>query len=196
MHDFSTPTTMNAIQKTMFGLLSAAVLTLGSCNIKPPVILPPLPLSDVEPYFNEATEVQTIDTSYYQVKDAEGNVIGTVLLSAPYSEPVKGYNGPTPLLIALDAKGCIKNVVLKDNHETPRFAERVAAGGLYQAWDGLTVDEALDKPVDAISGATYTSNGVKNSLVVRLEAYQRQLKKDYSATKPSFWQRLFMPKGR
>lgn len=187
---------MNTIQKTLGGLLFTGVLTLSSCNIKPPVMLPSLPLSEVEPYFSEATEVQTIDTAYYQVKDAEGNVIGTVLLSEPYSEAVKGYNGPTPLLIALDAKGCIKNVVLRDNHETPRFAERVAAGGLYQAWDGLTVDEALDKQVDAISGATYTSNGVKKSLAVRLEAYQRQLQKDYSAMKPSFWQRLFAPKSR
>lgn len=188
--------TMNTIQRTMFGLLSATVLALGSCNIKPPVMLPTLPLSEVEPYFSEAAEVQTIDTAYYQVKDADGNVIGTVLLSEPYSEPVKGYNGTTPLLIALDAKGCIKNVVLRDNHETPRFVDRVAAGGLYQAWEGLTVDEALAKDVDAISGATYTSNSVKKSLAVRLEAYQRQLTKDYENMKPSFWQRLFTPKKR
>ena len=196
MRDFSTTMTMNTIQKTMFGLLSATALTLGSCNIKPPVMLPPLPLSEVEPYFSEATEVQTIDTAYYQVKDADGKVIGTVLLSEPYSESVKGYNGPTPLLIALDEQNHIKNVVLRDNHETPRFAERVVAGGLYQAWDGLTIDEALAKNVDAISGATYTSNGVKNSLAVRLKAYQRQLTKDYENMKPSFWQRLFTPKKR
>lgn len=50
-------------------------------------------------------------------------------------------------------------------------------GGLYEAWNGLTPDEALNKQVDAVSGATFTSNGVKNSLVARLKAYQRQLKK-------------------
>ena len=48
--------------------------------------------------------------------------------------------------------------------------------GLYDAWIGLTVDEALNKEVDAVSGATYTSNGVKNSLKARLQAYQRQVK--------------------
>ena len=89
---------------------------------------------------------------------------------------MKGYNGPTPLLIALDTEGRIKNVVLLENEETPVFAQRVVEGGLYEAWNGLTVDEALGKDVDAVTGATYTSNGVKKSLVARLNKYQKQLK--------------------
>jgi len=48
---------------------------------------------------------------------------------------------------------------------------------LYQKWVGLTPAEALKEDVDAISGATYTSNGVKKSLVERLKAYERQIKK-------------------
>ena len=99
------------------------------------------------------------------------------MFSSPYSDGVKGFNGPTPLLIALDAENRIKDIVLLENQETPNFAKRVVNGGLYQAWNGLTVDEALNKDVDAVCGATYTSNGVKNSLVARLKAYQRQLKK-------------------
>ena len=180
---------MKTFRNVMGGLLLAAVFGFSGCG-QPPVRLPELPLETVMPYFSEAAEVQTIDTSYYQIKNADGEQIGTLLFSMPYSEAVKGYNGNTPLLIALDAENRIMNVVLLPNHETPRFAERVVAGGLYDSWNGLTVEEALDKPVDAVSGATYTSNGVKNSLVVRLQAYQRQLKKDYNA-KPSFWQRIF-----
>ena len=103
--------------------------------------------------------------------------MGTVLFSSPYSDNVKGFNGPTPLLIALDAENRIKNVVLLENQETPNFAQHVVEGGLYEAWNGLTPDEALNKDVDAVSGATYTSNGVKKSLIARLKAYQRQSKK-------------------
>lgn len=180
---------MKTYVNLMGGLLLVSALALSSCGQRP-VRLPELPLSEAEPYFSEAAEVETIDTAYYQVKDAEGTVLGTVLLSEPYSEPVKGYNGPTPLFIALDAENRIMQVVLLDNHETPRFAQRVANGGLYQSWNGLTVEEALDKKVDAISGATYTSEGVKNSLKVRLQAYQRQLSREGSS-KPSFWSRLF-----
>ena len=185
---------MKAIKKPLFALLLIGALYLESCGPMP-VRLPELPLAEAQPYFNEVTEVQAIDTAFYQVMDAEGRLLGTLLLSAPFSNHVNGYNGPTPLLIVLDTEGRIQNVVLRDNQETPRFAQKVEQSGLYKAWDGLTVEEALGKQVDAISGATYTSEAVKNSLKVRLEIYQRQLQKDHSASK-NLWQRLFTPKRR
>ena len=163
---------MNVIKKTLGALMAAGVVALCSCGPK----LPELPVEEVKPYFSDAAKTKAMDTAYYEVKDAKGNKLGTVLFSSPYSDGIKGFNGPTPLLIALDAEGRINNVVLLENQETPNFAKRVVDGGLYQAWNGLTVDEALDKQVDAVSGATYTSNGVKKSLVARLKAYQRQLK--------------------
>ena len=153
-------------------LLLAAALGLCSCGPK----LPELPVENVKPYFADAAKTKAIDTAFYEVKNAKGAKLGTVLYSSPYSDNVKGFNGPTPLLIALDAEGLIKNVVLLDNQETPNFAQRVVDGGLYEAWNGLTVHEALAKEVDAVSGATYTSKGVKNSLVARLKAYQKQVK--------------------
>lgn len=163
---------MNVIKKTLGALMAAGVVALCSCGPK----LPELPVEEVKPYFSDAAKTKAMDTAYYEVKDSKGNKLGTVLFSSPYSDGIKGFNGPTPLLIALDAEGRINNVVLLENQETPNFAKRVVDGGLYQAWNGLTVDEALDKQVDAVSGATYTSNGVKKSLVARLKAYQRQVK--------------------
>ena len=164
---------MNVIVKTLGALMAVGVVALFSCGPK----LPELPVSEVQPYFADVAKTKAIDTAFYEVKDAKGNKLGTVLFSSPYSDGIKGFNGPTPLLIALDAEGRIKNVVLLENQETPRFAQHVVEGGLYESWNGLTPDEALDKEVDAVSGATYTSNGVKNSLKARLQAYQRQLKK-------------------
>ncbi len=164
---------MNVIKKTLGALMTIGIVTLCSCGPK----LPELPVSEVQPYFSNAAKTKAIDTAYYEVKDTKGNKLGTVLFSSPYSDGVKGFNGPTPLLIALDVDGRIKNIVLSENQETPNFAKRVMDGGLYQAWNGLTVDEAMNKDVDAVSGATYTSNGVKKSLLARLNAYQRQLKK-------------------
>ena len=163
---------MNVIKKTLGALMAAGVVALCSCGPK----LPELPVEEVKPYFADAAKTKAMDTAYYEVKDAKGNKLGTVLFSSPYSDGIKGFNGPTPLLIALDAEGRINNVVLLENQETPNFAKRVVDGGLYQAWNGLTVDEALDKQVDAVSGATFTSNGVKKSLIARLKAYQKQLK--------------------
>ena len=163
---------MNVIKKTLGALMATGVVALCSCGPK----LPELPVSEIQPYFGGAAKTKAIDTAYYEVKDAKGNKLGTVLFSSPYSDNVKGFNGPTPLLIALDAENRIKNVVLLENQETPVYARRVVEGGLYEAWNGLTPDEALNKDVDAVSGATYTSNGVKKSLAARLIKYQEQLK--------------------
>lgn len=182
---------MKAFHSLFGGLLFATALAFVSCTTPAPVRIPEIPLSVVQPYFSDAAEVQAIDTSYYQVKDGDGNLLGTVLYSIPYSATVSGYNGPTPLLIALDAESCIKNVVLLENSETPRFVQRAVDNGLLQSWDGLSVEEAILKPVDAVTGATFTSEGVKSSLILRLQVYQRQLDKDYTAMKPSFWQRLY-----
>ena len=181
---------MRIINNLTLCLLLLGTMSLVSCGQKP-ILFPELPVAEVQAYYNDAAQTRAIDTAYYEVLNANGDLLGTVLFSAPYSDAVKGYNGKTPLLIALDAEGHIAKVVLLDNQETPRFAQRVVEGGLYEAWNGMTPAEAIGKKVDAISGATFTSNGVKNSLSVRLNAYERQLKKDRAPEKKRFWQRLF-----
>ena len=180
---------MKTLKKTLCTLLAAGALALTGCG-DATLNLPELPLAEVKPFFSQVAATQAIDTAFYEVKDAQGQVLGTVLFSSPYSDDVKGFNGPTPLLITLDPNGLISNVVLLANQETPFYANRVVEGRLYEAWNGLSVEEAIEKQVDAVSGATYTSNGVKNSLVARLKAYQRQAKKDRNDEK-GFWQRLF-----
>ena len=136
--------------------------------------LPKIELSEICDLFPEAQQLQFLDTSYFAVKDAENEVIGSVLLSSPYSDGVKGYAGKTPLLIALDNEDKIMQIKLLANHETPGFIKRVTKSGYLESWNGLSVDEALQKNVDAVSGATYSSKGIQNSLKARLAVVARQ----------------------
>ena len=166
---------MKPFRLTLIALTLTGFMALCNCGQK--VQWPDLPVSEATPYFGDAAKTSTIDTAFYEIQNDKGEKLGTILFSSPYSDGIKGFNGPTPLLITLDAKGHIKDVVLLANQETPWYAQHVKEGGLYQEWVGLTPTEAIGKDVDAISGATYTSNGVKKSLVARLKAYERQLKK-------------------
>ena len=136
--------------------------------------LPNIELSEIQDLFPEAQQVQFLDTSYFAVKNAENETIGSVLLSSPYSDGIKGYAGKTPLLIALDNEGKILQIKLLANQETPGFLKRVNNAGYLESWNGLTVDEALQKKVDAVSGATYSSKGIQNSLKARLAVVSRQ----------------------
>ncbi len=134
---------------------------------------PDLPLAEVTDVFPEADGVETIDTSFYEVKNGD-KVLGTILFSSPYSDAVIGYAGATPLRIVIDASGRIVEVKVLEHQESPGYFHRVVESGLFDSWNGLTPEQALSTSVDAVSGATYTSNGVILSLRKRLNAYQRQ----------------------
>ena len=136
--------------------------------------LPCIELSEIQDLFPDAQQVQFLDTSCFSVKNAGNQMIGTVLLSSPYSDAIKGYAGKTPLLIALDNEGRIMQVKLLDNQETPGFLKRVTDAGYLDSWNGLSADEALQKEVDAVSGATYSSKSIQNSLKARLAVVSQQ----------------------
>lgn len=162
------------ITKLFFVGLTIALFTLSfvQCTSYTPTEkdLPIETLTELQAAFPKATYVELTETATYAVKDEKGKVIGMVLLSSPYSDEIMGFNGPTPLQIALDAEGKIIEVRVLDNDETPKFLQRVIDAGFLDSWDGLTVEEALNKEVDAVSGATYSSKGIQNSLKARLEA--------------------------
>lgn len=162
------------ITKLFFaGLIFAlSTLTFAQCTSYTPTEkdLSIETLTSLQTAFPKAAFVELLGTSAYSVKNDKGKVIGNVLLSSPYSDDIKGFNGPTPLQIAFDKDGKIIEVRVLDNNETPSFLKRVVDAGFLESWNGLTAEEALNKEVDAVSGATYSSNGIKNSLKARLEA--------------------------
>lgn len=104
------------------------------------------------------------------VMDNAGAILGYYAYSKPASDSIQGFNGETPLLVVFDKEKKIQKVLLLDNNETPGFVNRVVEGGLFDAWNGLTIDQALETEVDAVSGATFTSNGVKESLKACLQS--------------------------
>ena len=156
-------------------LIMTAPLLFAQCTNYTPTDkdLPIETLTELQTAFPKAAYVELTATATYAVKNASGKLIGTVLLSSPYSDDIKGFNGPTPLQIAMDAKGKIVEVRLLDNNETPSFLNRVVNAGFLNSWNGLTAEEALNKEVDAVSGATYSSNGIKKSLKARLQAIEQ-----------------------
>lgn len=97
-----------------------------------------------------------------------------ILQSKPYTDKVIGFAGPTPLEIVLDASGKISEVKLLPNKDTPKYIQIAIDGGLLKAWNGLTPQEALAKKVDAVSGATFTSRGIINTVHKRLEVYEAE----------------------
>lgn len=118
--------------------------------------------------FPEVKSVKKTD-KWTKVYDTNKKLLGYAVYSKPASDGIKGYNGETPVLIALSPKEIIVGVYLLQNTETPKFAQRVEEAGFYKNWNGMTVKKALKKEVDAVSGATFTSNAVAKSVRAALE---------------------------
>ena len=103
------------------------------------------------------------------VYDSNSKLLGYVVYSRPESNGIRGYAGETPVMIAFDTKKVITGVYLLANQETPRFTQHVEQSGFYKQWNGLTVKKAKKQEVDVVSGATFTSRAVVQSVKAVLE---------------------------
>ena len=97
-------------------------------------------------------------------------IVNTTKLGAD----VQGYNGPTPLNIYIkDDK--IQKVEALPNDETPGFFQRVQ-NELLSKWNGMDVKKAATAEIDAVTGATYSSNAVKENVKIGVKYYQKHKK--------------------
>ena len=82
---------------------------------------------------------------------------GVVVNTTDLAGNVSGYGGPVPVEIYISG-GQVDSVHTLPNSESPQFFGKLEAAGLTRAWNGKTLPEALTMQVDAVSGATYSSN--------------------------------------
>ena len=94
-----------------------------------------------------------------------------VVNTTTIAKEVEGYNGPVPLKIYIK-KNKIEKIELLKNQETPKYLVKVK-NALLSAWDGLTVKEAKAKKVDGVTGATFTSEAIKENVQKGLDYYQK-----------------------
>ena len=86
---------------------------------------------------------------------------------------VIGFNGATPVEISV-CKGVITKIEALPNQETPRYFQLVKESGLLTKLVGKTVKEAKETQLDAVSGATFSSEALIQNIKLGLE----QIKED------------------
>lgn len=82
---------------------------------------------------------------------------------------VIGFNGITPVEISVH-KGVIAKIEALPNQETPRYFQAVLESGLLEKLVGKTVKEAKATELDAVSGATFSSEALIQNIRLGLEA--------------------------
>lgn len=102
---------------------------------------------------NKTVSQESLDSVAAISYNGSQEIINTTYIG----KDISGYGGPVPLNIyATD--GYIDSISALSNSETPGFFRRLESSGLTHAWDGKSFQEAAVLDVDAVSGATYSSN--------------------------------------
>lgn len=104
----------------------------------------------------------------------ESQTSKVTLYTEEYCQDIVGFNDIIPLEINM-VDGKIANINILDNKETPRFLQKVTDEELVENFYGLTPEEAINLDIDAVSGATYSSNAIIKSVKTRMEIYEKEM---------------------
>jgi electron transport complex protein RnfG len=109
------------------------------------------------------TAVQAGDVMH---KEKDGTyVVNTTTLA----QDVEGYIGATPVEVYIKKNKIVKVVMLK-NQETPKYNARIKKEML-PGFDNKKIAKGKAVEVDGITGATFTSDAVKENVKRALEYY-------------------------
>lgn len=101
-------------------------------------------------------------------KEKDGTyIINTTTLA----KDVDGYNGPTPLEVHIRKNKIVKVVMLRST-ETPKYNARVKST-LLPRYEGMKVDKGVVQDVDGVTGATFTSDAVKENIKRAIAYYKK-----------------------
>ena len=99
-------------------------------------------------------------------KEKDGTyVVNTTTLA----KDVKGYMGATPVEVYIKKNKIVKVVMLK-SQETPKYNARVKKNML-PLYEGGKITKKSTVDVDGVTGATFTSNAVKENVTRALQYY-------------------------
>lgn len=100
--------------------------------------------------------------------------VGYVVASKAYAPHVKGFRGATPVLIYIDKAKTIKSIYALPNNETANYMTR--ALDVIKKYKDKKTKSVASMKVDAVSGATYSSNSLTANVKAAIAAFNKYVK--------------------
>ena len=132
-------------------------------------------LEEVKALEPHAASLQTHNGTL-QVLDAGGKVIARAVRTAPVSDAIIGYKGPSDTLLLLDPNGStVRAVQLRKSYDTKRYVGYVTGDSYFlNLFKGMAVEKLADldfnaAKIEGVSGATETSWAMAESLKRRAQ---------------------------
>ena len=139
----------------------------------------PPPLEMVRRWFPEVVALGPVISprQVWPVLAGDGEVLGQVLRTAPSTDGIIGYAGPSDLLIAEELDGAVRGVSILSSGDTPDHTALVEQDSRFAT--ALTGWQPANQPmprVEAVSGSTLTSLAMAEAVARRLEANPASLR--------------------
>lgn len=93
-----------------------------------------------------------------------------VINTTEIGKDIEGYQATTPLKVYIK-KDKVEKIEFLKSQETPKYYVKVKKA-LLNKWDGKKVKDAKTQNVDAVTGATYSSEAVIENVRLALDYYQ------------------------
>ncbi len=132
---------------------------------------PEIALEAVHAIFPTAAKLEdpVVAHGWRVVLNKSGNKLGEVLTSAPVTDHIVGYSGPSNILIGRDSTGSLMGVRLLSSGDTPKHLALVEqSASFWKQWQDWNPANSAAPKVDAVSGASLTSNAIAESIILRV----------------------------
>ncbi len=140
-------------------------------------------LIEVKKIFPGHSFVANRSTETVLVKNKKGETVAELLFTMPHCKQFTGFAGNVPFIIVVDNNKKIKQLVLLPNNETPNWITGLQNIGFFDTWNNMSLTDAIDKKVDAVTGSTLTSEAVIKSMKHRIAVYTNAVQKKNEVNK-------------
>lgn len=115
----------------------------------------------------ETADIATSDTvlAAYIIKDSSDSVLGYLV-----SVQSQGFGGPILFDVGLADDGTVQGLHITEHTETAGLGAKIEEADFYGQFNGVASSFAYGDEVQAISGATITSDAVKDGINAAAEA--------------------------
>lgn len=143
----------------------------------------PIRLSEVRAFLPEAhrLSLNSAPNGGLRVLDSNRNLVGFANRTMPHCRDIKGYSGPSDMLLVFDAGEQLRGISFRHSYDTPSHVEDVNRDYLFmEQWNGKSREEIADQwgenmtTFAIVSGASRTSEAVIRSITLRAGVGDRE----------------------
>jgi hypothetical protein len=137
-------------------------------------------IDDVKLLYGDAVTVKPMagSSTEWTALDASGKFLGNLWRASPAADNNVGYQGPTDLLIAVDANRLVTGIAIGESYDNEPYVDYIRDDTYFRnLFNGRSPDAlaALDAAsVEGVSGATMTSQAAARSLQLTAQAFVNQ----------------------